>query len=233
MTVRITRRWIVIATLVVAAGAMACGGSDSPAGPTQTASPNDSGGSGGSGGNGPGATPAGSGRLTVRMKDTPFSDAQAVLVTFKEVSVHRAESGWESIAFAGGATMRTCDLKQLQGGATDVLGVATLPAGHYTQIRLTVESAALYFENDATDGPCGDAATFPIPAGTSFELKIPSGTVKLNRQFTVADGGATTMLLDFDGDKSIKQTGGSNGNGNGAAKGGYTMTPVIHVVEVH
>jgi Domain of unknown function (DUF4382) len=231
MTVRMTRRWIVIATLVVATGAMACGGSDSPAGPTQTASPNDSGGSGGSGGDGPGATPAGSGRLTVKMKDTPFSDAQAVLVTFKEVSVHRSESGWESIDFAGGATMRTCDLKQLQN-ATDVLGVATLPAGHYTQIRLTVESAALYFDNPATAGPCGDAATFPIPAGTPFALKIPSGTVKLNREFTVPDGGATTMLLDFDGDKSIKQTGGSNGNGNGAAKGGYTMTPVIHVVEV-
>ena len=231
MTVRITRRWIVIAALVIAAGAMACGGSDSPTSPTETASPNDS----GSGGNGPGATPAGSGRLTVRMKDSPFSDAKAVLVTFKEVKVHRADSdsedGWESIDFASGATMRTCDLKQLQD-ATDVLGVATLPAGHYTQIRLIVESAALYFENAATAGPCGDAATFPIPAGTPFELKIPSGTVKLNREFTVADGGATTMLLDFDGDKSIKQTGGSNGNGNGAAKGGYKMSPVIHVVSV-
>jgi uncharacterized protein DUF4382 len=231
MTVRMTRRWIVIATLVVAAGAMACNGSDSPTGPTETASPNDS----GSSGNGPGATPAGSGRLTVRMKDSPFSDAKAVLVTFKEVKVHRADSdsedGWESIDFASGATMRTCDLKQLQD-ATDVLGVATLPAGHYTQIRLIVDSAALYFDNPATAGPCGDAATFPIPPGTPFALKIPSGTVKLNREFTVADGGATTMLLDFDGDKSIKQTGGSNGNGNGTAKGGYTMTPVIHVVEV-
>ena len=145
--------------------------------------------------------------------------------------MHRAEGDWESIAFAGGATSRTCDLKQLQN-ATDVLGVGTLPAGHYTQIRLTVDSAALYFENAATAGPCADAATFPVPAGLNAALKIPSGTVKLNRQFTVADGGATTMLLDFDGDKSIKQTGGGNGNGNGAAKGGYTMTPVIHVVSV-
>ena len=227
MAVRMTRRWIVIATLVVAAGAMACGGSDSPAAPTETASPNDS----GSDGSGPGATPAGSGRLTVRMKDTPFSDAQAVLVTFSEVSVHRSGASWETVAFTGGAAGRTCDLKQLQS-ATDLLGVGILPAGHYTQIRLTVDSAALYFDNPATTGPCGDAATFSIPAGLSASLKIPSGTVKLNREFTVADGGATTMLLDFDGDKSIKQTGGSNGNGNGAAKGGYTMSPVIHVVSV-
>jgi hypothetical protein len=225
MTVRMTRRWIVIATLVVTAGAMACGGSDSPAGPTETASPNDS---GGSGGNGSGATPAGSGKLTVKMKDTPFSDAKAVLVTFKDLSVHRAEGAWETIGFPGGGTL-TCDLKQLQD-ATDILGVDTLPAGHYTQIRLAVDSAFLYFENAAASGPC-DAQIAP-PDQNGWALKIPSGEVKLNRQFTVPDGGATSILLDFDGDKSIKQTGGSNGNGNGAAKGGYTMTPVIHVVEV-
>ena len=157
MAVRVTRRSMVIATLVVAAGAMACGGSgDTPAGPSQTASSGDSGGSGG----GSGSTPAGSGRLTVRMKDSPFSDAKAVLVTFKEVSVHRSGAGWEPVAFTSG-TLRTCNLKQLQN-ATDVLGVGTLPAGHYTQIRLTVESAALYFENAAAAGPCADSATFPV-----------------------------------------------------------------------
>jgi hypothetical protein len=170
--------------------------------------------------------------LTVGIKDTPFSDAKAVLVTFKEVSVHRAETGWETVAFAGGAAERTCDLKQLQA-ATDVLGVATLPAGHYTQIRLTVERAALYFENAAAAGPCDSAIA--APDGASAVLKIPSGTVKLNREFTVAAGGATSMLLDFDGDRSIKLTGGGNGNGNGnggGAAAGYTMTPVIVVVSV-
>jgi hypothetical protein len=229
MAVRMTRRWIVIVTLVVAAGAMACGGpGDTPAGPTQTASPGDSGGTGGSGGTGPGETPAGSGRLTVRMKDSPFSDAKAVLVTFKDLGVHRAEGGWETIAFPGGGTL-TCDLKQLQD-ATDIIGIDTLPAGHYTQIRLTVDSAFLYFENAAASGPC-DANIAP-PDENGWALKIPSGVVKLNRQFTVPDGGATSILLDFDGDKSIKQTGGSNGTGGGVAKGGYTMNPVIHVVSV-
>ena len=47
------------------------------------------------------------------------------------------------------------------------------------------------------------------------------------------------MLLDFDGDRSIKQTGGGNGNGNGNGNGGsgastasYSMSPVIRVVSV-
>ena len=228
-----TRSWIVIAVVVVGAGAMGCGDSgDTPAGPSQTTG---SGSGTAAGGTQSGAAvPAGTGTLKVGIKDTPFSDAQAVLVTFKEVSVHRAETGWETIAFAGGADARTCDLKQLQT-ATDVLGVAALPAGHYTQIRLTVESAALYFDNAAGAGPC--AATIAAPDGATAALKIPSGTVKLNRQFTVAAGGTTTMLLDFDGDRSIKKTGGGNGNGNGNGGGGaatasYSMTPVITVESV-
>ena len=138
MDFRMPRSWIIIAVVSVSAAAIGCGGSgDNPAGPSQTTS------SGGGGTQSGGATPAGNGTLTVGIKDSPFSDAKAVLVTFKEVSVHRAETGWETVAFAGGAAARTCDLKQLEA-ATDVLGVAALPAGHYTQIRLEVESAALY-----------------------------------------------------------------------------------------
>jgi Domain of unknown function (DUF4382) len=229
MDFRMPRSWIIIAVVSVSAPAIGCGGSgDNPAGPSQTTS------SGGGGTQSGGAAPAGKGTLTVGIKDSPFSDAKAVLVTFKEVSVHRAETGWETVAFAGGAAARTCDLKQLEA-ATDVLGIAALPAGHYTQIRLEVESAALYFENAADAGPC--ASAIAAPAGTSAALKIPSGTVKLNRQFTVPSGGATTMLLDFDGDRSIKQTGGGNGNGNGnggsgASTASYSMSPVITVVSV-
>ena len=229
MARRMNLCWIVIAVVSVAAAAIGCGGSgETPAGPTQNASSGSSGGGDQTGG----ATPAGSGRLTVALKDSPFSDAKAVLVTFKEVSVHRTGAGWEVIPFAGGAAQRTCDLKQLQA-ATDVLGVASLPAGHYTQIRLTVDSAALYFENAAAAGPC--ASTIAPPDDTGVALKISSGTLKLNREFTVAAGGATTMLLDFDGDRSIKRTGGGNGNGNnggGTATATYTITPVVTVTSV-
>jgi hypothetical protein len=78
---------------------------------------------------------------------------------------------------------------------------------------------------------------------------VPSGVVKLNREFTVPGGGATTILLDFDGDRSLKLTGFGNGNGNagngngngngrgiprngGQSAGRYIMSPVIHVVSV-
>jgi hypothetical protein len=154
------------------------------------------------------------------LTDSPFSDAKAVLVTFSEVTAHRdADSGFSTVPFAAGATSRTCDLKKLEQ-AQDVLGVGQLPAGRYTQVRLVVSSAAIYFDNASSGDAC--AASMSAPSGRNASLVIPSGEVKLNRPFDVPEGGSTTMLLDFDGDRSIRETG----------NGRYMMSPVIAVVSV-
>lgn len=184
------------AAIVVAAALLvsACGGS--PSGPS-------------------GAT----GTLNLRLTDSPFSDAQAVLVTFSEVTAHRAESDWTSVPFAGAATSRTCDLKKLET-AQDVLGTGPLSAGKYAQVRLVVASATIYFDNASTGPAC--APTIAPPAGSSASVEIPSGEVKLNRGFELAADGATTILLDFDGDRSIRETG----------NGRYMMTPVVGIVSV-
>lgn len=60
------------------------------------------------------------------------------------------------------------------------------------------------------------------PAGRSAPVEIPSGEVRLNRQFDLTANAATTILLDFDGDQSVRETG----------NGRYMMTPVITVVSV-
>ena len=166
-------------------------------------------------------SPSGNGRLSLMIKDSPYSDAKALLVTFSEVTAHRdGEGGFTKLPFGDvTATSRTCNLKKLVD-SQDVLGVGSLPAGHYTQVRLVVSSATLYFDNPA-DGPAC-ATTIPVPAGRSASIDIPSGEVKLNREFTVADTGALTMLIDFDGDKSVTETG----------NGKFRMTPVIGVVSV-
>jgi hypothetical protein len=157
--------------------------------------------------------------LTVRLQDTPFADARAVLVTFSEVSAHRSgEGGFTPIPILSGTT-RTCDLKQLVS-STDVLGAGVLPAGHYTQIRITVTSATLYFDNTAPSPAC--AGGIAAPGGRSAAVTVPSGEIRLNRPFDVADGANTVITLDFDGDASIHQTG----------NGGYIMQPVVSVVSV-
>jgi hypothetical protein len=75
-------------------------------------------------------------------------------------------------------------------------------------------------------------------------VEIPSGEVKLNTQFTLAAGGTTSILLDFDGDQSVRRLGlgggGGNGRGNGnnaepddPSTGRYMMSPVIRIVSVN
>src|SRR5205823_3741573 len=148
--------------------------------------------------------PSGAGStLNVMLKDAPFSDAKALLVTFSEVSAHvSGAGGFNVLPFAGGGTNRTCDLKKL-ATAQDILGTGTLAAGHYTQVRLVVTSAVLYFDNASTGGAC--APTIAAPAGKSASVTVNSGDVKLNREFDVTAAGATTILVDFNGDQSVKQ----------------------------
>ena len=238
--------------LLVAAVAVACGTSTakSPTAATTTntspgsATGPDSGptpGTGSTGSSGTGSTgSSGIGTLIVTIKDSPFSEASALLVKFSEVSVHLGtgtsdgDGEWMKLPFAApsagpAVTTRTCDLKRLEK-ATDVLGVGTLTAGHYTQIRLTVSSAAIYMASTTTDvDPCAAELTLkstlttpPTTLEKGISVDVPSGTLKLNREFTVPAGGATTITLDFDGDKSVHQTG----------NGKYKMTPVISVVSV-
>lgn len=167
--------------------------------------------------------PSGSaGTLNVRLTDSPYGSAKAVLVTFSEVSAQESGSGWKKLPFADpSASSRTCDLKKLQNQAQDVLGTGTLDAGSYTMLRLMVRSAKIYFDQSAVSPtPC--ATSIPEPEGDSATLTIPSGEVKLNGVFTVTPGSATTVLLDFDGESSIRDTG----------NGSYMMKPVVRVVSV-
>jgi hypothetical protein len=55
------------------------------------------------------------------------------------------------------------------------------------------------------------------------DVRIPSGEVKLNRGFQLTSEAVTTMLIDFDGDRSIHETG----------NGGFMMNPVIGIARVN
>jgi Domain of unknown function (DUF4382) len=207
------RKWGFLLGLLIFGVAMACssgGGGTSGSATTATSS-------GGSGtGTGSGAQ---SGNLTLNLTDSPFSDAKSVLVTFSEVQVHSSGGSWVTVPFAGGNTSRTCDLKMLVG-SQNVLGTGPLPAGHYTMIRLVVTQSTLYFDNPAAGPACSPIITPPL--GQNAPLEISSGEIKLNREFDIIAGRPTTILLDFDGDQSIHQTGNNR----------YRMNPVIGIVSV-
>ena len=74
-----------------------------------------------------------------------------------------------------------------------MLGTGPLTPGRYTMVRLEVTSAALYFDNAAAGPAC--AATVATPAGRSAPVEVPSGVVRLNREFELTSTSATTILL--------------------------------------
>jgi uncharacterized protein DUF4382 len=164
-------------------------------------------------------SPTGGATLQVMLKDSPFSDAKALLVTFSEVSAHASGGDFMRLPFASGASSRTCDLKRLTT-AQDILGTGSLPAGHYTQLRLTVTGATIYFDSASSGAPC--APSVVAVGGRTASVDIPSGELRLNREFDLTSTSTTTIVLDFDGDRSVHDTGG----------GRYVMTPVISIVSV-
>lgn len=186
-------RHVSLALVLCSALGLARCGSDSPTSPT-----------------------AANGNFRMMLTDSPFSDAKAVLISFTSVSAHRdGEGGFTTL----GSGTRTCDLKKLQG-PEDILGVGTMPQGHYTQVRLMVASAVIYFDNPSSGSAC--ATNIAPPPGRSAAVEIPSGEIKLNREFDITTNGVTTLTLDFDGDKSIRETG----------NGRFMMSPVIAVKSV-
>ncbi len=170
----------------------------------------------------PSGSPGASGTLNVRITDSPYGSAKAVLVTFSEVTAHRGDGDGTRVPFADpSASTWTCDLKKLQNGAQDILATGRPTPGQYTMVRLVVQSAKIYFDQAAVSlTPC--ARTIPEPAGASFALTIPTGEVRLNDGFTLTSDAARTILLDFDGEASISQSG----------PGAYRMNPVVRVVSV-
>jgi len=145
------------------------------------------------------------GSIAIYLTDAPASiDSVNIVVT--QVSVHMAGndslSGWQTIS----DTTAYYDLLTLQNGANVLFANQQLPAGQYTQIRLIIGNGS----NVVVDG-----ITYP--------LTIPSGMqtgIKLNHEFTILKGEVYQLLLDFDAEKSIIQTG----------TGQYKLKPVIRTV---
>lgn len=125
---------------------------------------------------------AGDGHLAVAVHDAPCSECAHVWVTFDAVAVHRSglnnSSGWSTLNVSG----TTVDLMALNGSAfAQVIGVATLPAGHYEQIRLTVAKVVV-----------------GLTSGTMLNASVPNGQADVNGAFSIASGLTTTASIDID-----------------------------------
>ncbi len=159
-----------------------------------------------------GSGSAGTGTLNVGLTDAP-GDFDAVYVTIDRVAVHRADesnesnASWITVADVNG----TYDLLKLQNGTTEALGIKTIPAAKYTQMRLILSAES----NDSTMYPYGN---FVVINGMAYELTVPSMVIKENNNFVMANDGNMTMTIDFDANRSVH-----------AADDKWMLKPVLHV----
>lgn len=172
---------------------------------------------GGGGGSSPAPAPVSTlGTLSVSMTDAPACGFDAVNVTVNKVRVNKSatasdtDAGWTDITLS---PAKKINLLNLTNGVLQDLGSTTLEAGHYTQIRLVLDSNA------------NGSANTVVPTGGTAEksLDTPSAVqsgIKLNGEFDVAAGQKSDIVLDFDACKSVV----TKGNGS------YALKPVIKMI---
>ena len=167
----------------------------------------------GCGGSGSSSAP---GTLGVSLTDAPACGFDKVYVTVNKVRVHQSssasdnDSGWTDITLN---PARKIDLLGLNNGVLDDLGQTPLAAGHYTQLRLVLDS----------NTPGGFANSVVPTSGVETTLVTPSAVqsgIKLVNAFDVVSGQRVDLVLDFDACKSIVK------RGNGT----YVLKPVIRVI---
>jgi Domain of unknown function (DUF4382) len=165
------------------------------------------------GGSSDGGEGAGTGRLTLRIGDAPVDGASEVVVVFTGIALH-GPGGTRAIEFP---EPREIDLLDFQNGATvNLLDGVEVEAGDYNWMRLEVIA-----EQNRNDG-----SYILFESGEQYPLYVPSGSetgLKLNRPFTVAAGGITRLVADFDLRKSIIQPPGLSPN--------YVLKPVLRLMD--
>lgn len=170
------------------------------------------------------------GTVQLRLTDAP-GDIEAVHLLITQVSVHRSggsdrdtseveaqddttevdepdddaadDAGWEVVK----DDTLAVDLMTLRDGVFTTLGIALVPAGRYTQIRLKL-----------------GASSDVVVDGVTHPLFVPSGMqsgLKLIHPFTVPPEGFVDLLLDMDAKTSVVQTGA----------GTWMLKPTVKVTE--
>ena len=135
-----------------------------------------------------------------------------IWITIKEVQIHTSghseQSGWNTVATPGAKF----DFLELVDGVTSPLDLYALPAGHYTQIRLFLESETGENETDPPNAIVIDGETYPLTIPSAFKSGI-----KCVRAFFIEEGETTEICLRFSAFKDIHFAPGN----------GYMMHPAF------
>ncbi len=147
-------------------------------------------------------TATATGTLAIQVRDAP-AQWSAITVTFSQVGVHPANadnaSGWVYLNL----TETRIDFLAV-GNLTKLLALDRVAPGTYTQVRILVASVEA------------------VPtSGTPVAMSVPDGVLKTTTPFTIRGGGTTTVTLELDLARSIRQ-----------ANGQWIFTPVLGQIDV-
>jgi len=177
----------------------------------------------------------GTGRVSILLTDAP-GDVVAAVVTIEGVYLQRSTSTRddEELPPAGDDADRvwlleeplTTNLLELQHDVADLVVDATVPAGHYSQLRFVVSDAYLQIEDGRIFASSADYGALPPEAQDVGELQIPSGTIRvvIPGGVTVEDGADLAVLADFDVAQSFGHAAGHSNR--------WVMHPVIKATRI-
>jgi len=135
--------------------------------------------------------PVGKGEAEFQITDAPADDAsvKSVFVTIADIKV----DGQSVSVF----TKQTIDLKAYQNGSTKILGSSQVDAKAHGSVTLVLDA-----DTDAS----GSAPGCYVMTTDNSKYKLSSGTIGLtiNKNWSVATGVKSTLVMDFDLRKSIR-----------------------------
>ncbi len=139
----------------------------------------------------------GTGMLEVYVTDPPPPDVDEVWVDIKTLEVHKTGGNWTGINVTDAPPFEL--IYMADNNIEEFLASQIVEVGKYTQIRLEVESVRI------------------VVGGENYTAEVPSDKIKLVGNFNVTENNTTGITLDFNGEKSVIETG----------KGEYIFKPVI------
>lgn len=136
---------------------------------------------------------------TTKPDVSPEAEAGKPTTTPEAEAAGQPVSHWETLDLNVPTTLDLVELAKTHDLST--LGLTSLAAGHYTEVRLYVSSAAATLSD-----------------GTPVDLKIlgHDNVVRVVQSFSIAAGGTTKLTMDFDAGHSVIKAGDS-----------YLLKPVV------
>jgi hypothetical protein len=140
---------------------------------------------------------AGNGSVVVMATDAPLCNVFSFTVTISGITL-TPQGGGDPVSVLGQGQSVTIDFLRLMDFNT-VLNLASVPAGTYSQMALTLSSAQLTVI-DVTQSP-------PVPVPITTSLENATVTMNLDPAVTVTEGGTVSLLIDFHLFRSVRTDG--------------------------